>query len=961
MSSIQIKIYPLNDSNQEVQYELDLMGELDIAVTYAIDDIEDITKRKASFSKTITIPNTQENAQAFKFAYNIQSFAGGFTPNKKIRCVVVQDGIEIFQGVLQLLSISKISNNISYECSIFSEEIDFYQTINNKLLSDLSGLTAMNHAPTSAIVENSWTSGHLSGYVYGLVDNYGANDVLQQNITMRVPWYKFTPSVYVKHLIDLIFKESGYTYESTFFNTTFFKSLVVPYSLDKAGTPTTGFNSYVGATGTISIPNYPSQVCVSGTINQKKRIPFNVDNTGIFYDSSGYWVASSNVFVTPNNGVNSIWDFSAKITPLFRNNTTMANMYFAIQKVVGATQTNPVVPNTLYSRAMQWDTPFYVNWTNITLEPNTIYEFVVGFQPTTTPTATIGLGGLLPSGLPDTSLVIKGVEVFDQYDFKKVVPKDIKQVDLIQDLQKMFNLYITQDRQNSKKLYIEPWKDYYDIGNNALDWTTKIDESAEQTITNGLSNNVKNVIFRYRQANDYLHKSYKQLYPTDEAGYGGIDADLENYYGKSSRITELKCATIIPATFQGAIPVSRTWDYDGAAVSANIKPLECGYRIAQYNFISSITFEYLYNPTNYVDKYLPFISHTDRPLDPTIDLAFGMPKRIFYNAPNVSGNILYTNNNLYNVYWKEYIEEIMSTDAMTLTAYALLTPKDINNLNFNKLIFYKGILFRLISIEDYILGKQKTAKITLRRVLGLPKFKSTTLISITNETPAIKVSESANAVKEYRPVLGGRIIPITQGLVGSTWEGTYNPTTIYAPTDIVQLNGQSFIAKDYVYGVTPTTFATDFWTLVAAKGADGANGADGVSGSDGAISGRWIYDSTYNGNPSQTYFQSDDPDWSNIGKFYLNQTEYETASSFIAYFQIMQMYVGIPVDVYLEIQCVSTNALKQNKALYLVYGVTDVGGGIWEIVVGVQQKNGTPQANKIHAFKFLAMGVLTWA
>lgn len=960
MSQIQIKIYPLNDSNQEVQYELDLMSELDIAVTYAIDDIEDITKRKASFSKTITLPNTQENAVAFKFAYNIQSFAGGFTPNKKIRCVVMQDGMEIFQGVLQLLSVSKIGNDVKYECSIFSEEIDFYQTINDKLLSDLSGLTAMNHAPTSAIVENSWTSGHLSGYVYGLVDNYGANDVLQQNITMRVPWYKFTPSVYVKHLIDLIFKESGYTYESTFFNTTFFKSLVVPYSLDKAGTPTTGFNSYVGATGTITIPNYPSQVCVSGTINQKKRIPFNVDNSGVFYDSSGYWVASSNVFVTPNNGVNSIWDFSAKITPLFRNNSTMANMYFAIQKVIGATQTNPIVANTLYPRTMQFDTPFYVNWTQITLEPNSIYEFVVGFQPTQNPAATCGLGGLIVGGVPDTSLVIKGVEVFDQYDFKKVVPKDTKQVDLIQDLQKMFNLYITQDRQNSRKLYIEPWKDYYDTATNALDWTTKIDEGAEQTITNGLSNNIKNVIFKYRQTNDYLHKSYKQLYPTDESGYGGIDADLGNYYGKTSRITELKCATIIPATFQGAIPVARTWDYDGSAVSANIKPLECGYRLAQYNFITTTQFEYQHNPTDYLVKNLPFISHTNRPLDPTIDLAFGMPKRIFYNAPNVSGNILYTNNNLYNVYWKTYIEEIMSTDAMTLTAYALLTPRDINNLNFNKLIFYKGMLFRLLSIEDYVLGKQKTAKITLRRVLGLANFIPTSLIPVTNDPPALKVSSSANAIKEYNPVLGGKVIPITQGLVGSTWEGTYNPTTLYAPTDIVQINGQSFIAKDYVYGVTPTTLATDYWTLVAAKGSDGANGADGVSGSDGAISGRWIYDSTYNSNPSQTYFQSDDPNWSNIGKFYLNDTEYETASSFIAYFQIMQLYLGIPVDVYLEIQCVSTNALKEHKALYLVYGVTDV-GGVWEIVVGMQQKNGSPQANKVHAFKFLAMGISTWA
>ena len=632
----------------------------------------------------------------------------------------------------------------------------------------------------------------------------------------------------------------------------------------------------------------------------------------------------------------------------------MANMYFAIQKVVGATQSNPVVPNTSYSRTMTFDEPFFINWSNITLEPNTSYEFVVGFQPTTTLTATMGLGGLLPSGVPDTSLVIQGVEVFDQYDFKKVIPKDIKQVDLIQDLQKMFNLYITQDRQNSKKLYIEPWKDYYDVANNALDWTTKIDEGAEQTITNGLSNNVKNVIFKYRQANDYLHKSYKQLYPTDEAGYGGIDADLENYYGKSSRITELKCATIIPATFQGAIPVARTWDYDGSAVSANIRPLECGYRIAQYNFVTTQQFEYLYNPTDYSVQNLPFISHTNRPLDPTIDLAFGMPKRIFYNAPNVSGNILYTNNNLYNLYWKDYIEEIMSTDAMTFTAYALLTPRDINNLNFNKLIFYKGILFRLISIEDYILGKQKTAKITLRRVLGLPKFVPTTLIPITNDPPASKVSASANAVKEYRPVLGGKVIPITQGLVGATWEGTYVSSTLYSPTEIVQYNGASWIAKEYVTGIAPALTASDYWTLVADKGANGANGSNGTDGLDGAISGRWKFNDN-NASPSagNAEWSADTNAFDTLTYIMVDEKEYSSGADYSAWFGVIDFFYNYPVNVYLQITGVED---PSQRGLYLISGIVD-NGSYWRIDLTYILHANAPANGKIYSISFVAMGV----
>ncbi len=74
--SVTLIAYPLNDSNTEVPYVLDTMGGTDVAITYSISDIEDVTKRRGSFSKTITLPNTPTNEQCFGFAYNIQSFVG---------------------------------------------------------------------------------------------------------------------------------------------------------------------------------------------------------------------------------------------------------------------------------------------------------------------------------------------------------------------------------------------------------------------------------------------------------------------------------------------------------------------------------------------------------------------------------------------------------------------------------------------------------------------------------------------------------------------------------------------------------------------------------------------------------------------------------------------------------------------------------------------------------------------
>ena len=69
---------------------------------------------------------------------------------------------------------------------------------------------------------------------------------------------------------------------------------------------------------------------------------------------------------------------------------------------------------------------------------------------------------------------------------------------------------------------------------------------------------------------------------------------------------------------------------------------------------------------------VPFVSHIDNPYAPTEDLAFGIPRQVFYNAVNASGTpITYTNNNLYNKYWLNYITETTSKEALQLEVLRL--------------------------------------------------------------------------------------------------------------------------------------------------------------------------------------------------------------------------------------------------------------------------------------------------
>ncbi len=231
--SVTLIAYPLNDSNTEVPYVLDTMGGTDIAVTYSIGDIEDVTKQRGSFSKTITLPNTPTNRACFAYAYNIQSFVGGFQPNKRIRAAMWEDGVQVFSGVLQLLSMSKTKGTVTYEVGLFTDNVSLFKAIEGNMLVNTAGVTGMNHTPTSGHVSGTWTaSGALSsGYVYGVVDAAGFTDILNQGGGwFQAPWWRLGPSIYVKKMVDLIFAEAGFRYSSTFFNSSLFNKLVMPYA-----------------------------------------------------------------------------------------------------------------------------------------------------------------------------------------------------------------------------------------------------------------------------------------------------------------------------------------------------------------------------------------------------------------------------------------------------------------------------------------------------------------------------------------------------------------------------------------------------------------------------------------------------------------------------------------------------------------------------------------------------------
>lgn len=150
----------LKISESPNSYEIDLSEEIAVPITYQIADIRDISKRNAAFSKTVKIPGTKNNSQYFSQIFEIGDDST-FNPNKKVKAVVINDGIEVFNGIAQLKTINRERtgvndySSIMYELTLLGKLADIFYSLGDTLLSDLD-YSEYNHTYNIPNQRSSW-------------------------------------------------------------------------------------------------------------------------------------------------------------------------------------------------------------------------------------------------------------------------------------------------------------------------------------------------------------------------------------------------------------------------------------------------------------------------------------------------------------------------------------------------------------------------------------------------------------------------------------------------------------------------------------------------------------------------------------------------------------------------------------------------------------------------------------
>ncbi len=300
------------------------------------------------------------------------------------------------------------------------------------------------------------------------------------------------------------------------------------------------------------------------------------------------------------------------------------------------------------------------------------------------------------NGYFKNSVVNSGYVESNPIDMNGAIPLKVKQKDFFMSLVKMFNLYVQADTSDDSNLFIEPRDDFYNDVIN--DWSEKLDISKELEFLPMGALDSREYLFTYKQDKDYYNKLYEETW---EDIYGEREKIIENDFINNEHKTELifsPTPSVGQEWYDRVIPTIIKFDNKNG-----VQRTEANIRILQWAGLKDTQAVWTYEDNSGVfdlrDQY-PYAGMYDDPYTPTEDIAFGLTNEIFWSA--VFGNsITWTNNNLYNKYYKKFIEEITDINSKIVKGWFYLRPSDIRNLSFREVYYFDGAYFRLNKIENY--------------------------------------------------------------------------------------------------------------------------------------------------------------------------------------------------------------------------------------------------------------------
>ena len=706
-------VYFTYNSGNEKLYVLDLYDNESISQSWRFNDIKDFSI-SGSFTRQFRIPATANNIEILGILYDVNYAADDVYFNKKLPAELKVSHLPIGTGYIRVMKVYRQLDSLTdIEITFYAELPDLVKAIGTKKLKDLTDLPNLNHV----LDYNGVVAATGYPYLYTLTDygqkwseagEVGARRVMGTTPDTAVKAGDLTPAVNWSYIFQQIIADAGFTVEAP-------EMLDI---LDKYYTPWLSGSSIKAE---YTEQDYYFKFHVTNNYNNTTGYPLPIiggitvdyDVTGSVVDGGVYGM----VYTAPATGYYYFRHWGKRSTTPNGNTLQYGLTLFNITtlSIVTDLYNGPVLPSIVQTDSGTSIPPVF-------LTAGTQYAFFIsGYLGQTT---TIYAGADYNNG---TGVELYNIDIVDGsiIDYSKNAP-DVTQIDFIRDVLNMHCCAVIPDKMQSNKVRIVPLKDYLYTG-NMLDWEKKLDISKDIVIYGTADMQNKKLSWSYKAGEEYYSKLYKDAgriygdYKVD--GYTVTEDTPPNDFAREGETkVQLVCEST-PANYikDTDIIIPKFINNNGEYVAPNLR---CLYHaddkeISLYDYqTDTVDTAYVVPILNHYDKTNPSFSDNDLNWSPEVPLHL------------ITANPI---NNLFNVYWRDYINALYAPDVRILEAYFSLDIVDLATFTFADVVRVKESNWRILDISDYKVGEYDTTKVTLIKVAAKVPETSATPIGIATD------------------------------------------------------------------------------------------------------------------------------------------------------------------------------------------------------------------------------------
>lgn len=696
----------IRDTDNSIVGRLDVgnSNEFPLTLTRKLSDFNELNARSGVFSTDFEIPLTESNVSLLPSIYNanLKDTKQFF---KKKDAIIYNDESLIARGKLRILSINTKEGTKFINCNFVGDNLSWVTEFSELALNEVNFADTIFNFDTTS-VPASWTNtADDSDFVFAAIHRGGGATTYEP-----FRYEQFRPDLFVKRILTTSFNQVGYNVSSTFFDTSGFKSLILPYfgsnETNWVNTETT-VNNY-----TISLTNSTAQALSNtswesrdngagyswtcqGSKNRIKLVTELSDANNVYNNSTyefdnfpfgGNWDFEYTFNLTniaiPFADANSTHEIYLTVESTGNNyavNTLIHTFSGTTNQTINGNIT-AFVPDNATSKAYFWVKYKAINptssesWTDINdCSTNRLYSAM-----------TISTSSKL---IAKPNKVISAGSSISLAD---VLPRDFFVLDLVNDLTKMFNLYWRTNEAN-KTVYVEPRDDFFRDLTYATDYTEKIDLSKGYTLVDFKSIYPRYIDFNYIQdpVDGKLTNRNKII-----RGRGGYDWFSVNDYDLGSdfedgqtSITHSKISSTYYVDCGNYAPIlAKMWSEDTASpteFSTEFAPRILSYVYGtqkRFNNAGSRYLEYLNEQTNTIVQYttIPYALGCNFTRNGITEAE--VPIQLSYY--NVGGEGLIKN------YWSDSLQ--MIKDGKSLTINLVMSLNEFRDIDFREPIYFSA-------------------------------------------------------------------------------------------------------------------------------------------------------------------------------------------------------------------------------------------------------------------------------